>query len=665
MLNLTVTGRIILGYTVVLFLSAAMLFSGISGISNISANFSEVVSNTIPMAKSSREITSSFLQANILLVRYQNTQSSSELSAIEKQYQTQKSVNDKALKSLRRLTEGNNSLKKVLSNIATEQQKIFSNGDKIINDHRNKLTAIGIANEQSSFFSDMGDEILSYSIDLEGVSNSSQSRQLISDITESLDSTTIQILETAEMLLKMAVLESMSEVQGSLSDIENQLTLISNDTQIKNSSHFKSLTDSFALYKAASSKLIRSHMKRLDFQKQVDEDLAAIDAASINAMSELDKLNATLQSLTEQVESETLDSIDSSKASLILFAFIALVSAIIISYFVIRSISQPLNSTVNTIHEIAKGDLSVKFDLSSDDELGKLVKSMQNLVDALCGMLSEINSNSEQLAATAEQSANISQQTTSNINRQKQQTDIIVTSIEQMSAAVNEVSQNSSQTLHQVESAYTEVTKGEAILNQNISRIQSLANDIDDGANVIQKLNEDCTNIGSVLDVIQGVAEQTNLLALNAAIEAARAGEQGRGFAVVADEVRTLASTAQDSTTEIQEIIQRLQHAAREAVAIMTKSRQEAQSSVESIQEAGDMLAHIANAVNQIKDMSHQIASAAEQQAVSTKDQQENVSAIAAFAEETSAGAQENQAASQELARMAETQRALVSQFKL
>ena len=226
-------------------------------------------------------------------------------------------------------------------------------------------------------------------------------------------------------------------------------------------------------------------------------------------------------------------------------------------------------------------------------------------------------------------------------------------------------STSASMTLTEVHSAHGDVTGGSEVLSRNIARFEGLAADIKNAADVIQKLNDDCKNIGGVLDVIKGVAEQTNLLALNAAIEAARAGEQGRGFAVVADEVRTLASRAHDSTAEIEDMIARLQSRAGDAVQVMEKSEGEATRSVDSITEAGEALDKVAVAINTIRDMSTQIASAAEQQSVASQTQLESITAIATVAEDTATGAQESQTASEELAKMAEIQRSLVGKFKL
>ncbi|MCW8999089.1 MAG: methyl-accepting chemotaxis protein, partial [Kangiellaceae bacterium] len=313
----------------------------------------------------------------------------------------------------------------------------------------------------------------------------------------------------------------------------------------------------------------------------------------------------------------------------------------------------------------SKGDLTEKAEIFSEDELGKLSNGFNDLIDALRSMLKEIGSSSQQLSASAEQTSAISSQSNENINHQKEQTDMIATAMTEMTATVDEVANSANNTLMEVQKANNETKDGQAVVQDSIKTINKLASEIESAAVVIDKLDQYSTNIGAVLDVIRGIADQTNLLALNAAIEAARAGEQGRGFAVVADEVRTLASKTQESTSEIQEMIERLQTGTREAVTVMESSRNEAQNSVEQTARAGESLEKITQAVTVINDMSTHIASAAEEQSSVSQEMHQNVSSISEMADKTSQGASENLSASQELARLAEHMQKLVGQFKV
>ncbi len=230
---------------------------------------------------------------------------------------------------------------------------------------------------------------------------------------------------------------------------------------------------------------------------------------------------------------------------------------------------------------------------------------------------------------------------------------------------MQEVARNASSASQAAQEADGEAGNGKQVVSASIDAINALAGEVEKAAEVIDKLETDSENISKVLDVIKGIAEQTNLLALNAAIEAARAGEQGRGFAVVADEVRTLASRTQQSTEEIHEIIERLQADAESAVQVMNTGRGQAQSSVEQAAHAGESLERIAKAVTTISDMNAQIASAAEEQTAVAEEINRNIVGITQAGQESAQGAQQTATSSEELAKLAARLQGLVSQFRV
>jgi methyl-accepting chemotaxis protein len=234
----------------------------------------------------------------------------------------------------------------------------------------------------------------------------------------------------------------------------------------------------------------------------------------------------------------------------------------------------------------------------------------------------------------------------------------------EMTATVRDVAKNAELAAESAGEANALTQAGQGVVATTVTGIGALAQEIDGAAGTIQTVKEDSVKIGSVLDVIRGIAEQTNLLALNAAIEAARAGEQGRGFAVVADEVRTLASRTQGSTQEIQGMIKSLQSGTEQAVAVMESSRSKAQASVEQAHQAGASLTAISRAVNNISDMNAQIASAATEQESVSEEINRNITIISQVANESAQGAEQINAASQDLARLATELQSAVAQFK-
>lgn len=371
-------------------------------------------------------------------------------------------------------------------------------------------------------------------------------------------------------------------------------------------------------------------------------------------------------SLVPQLDKLLADRIESAQSTLNItlsvIAFVLLLVAYLFAGFYL-SVCESIWAISTSAQKLAGGDLSVRINLKARDEMKHIAESFNEMSDQFGQVIHQITSSSHQVASSSEELSIITQQTSQSIYEQQSQTDQAATAMNQMSATVQEVNRNISGTAEAAHEANIETEKGRMVVEDAVEAVQQLAGQIEGAAVVINQLEQDSENINAVLDVIKGVAEQTNLLALNAAIEAARAGEQGRGFAVVADEVRTLAGRTQQSTEEINLVIDKLQSGSRKAVEVMSKSRDEAQLVVEQAQKAGVSLSAISKAVEQINDMSALIASAAEQQSATTEEINRNITSISQIANETSSGAQQTSTASEELAKMGTDLQGLVVQF--
>lgn len=351
----------------------------------------------------------------------------------------------------------------------------------------------------------------------------------------------------------------------------------------------------------------------------------------------------------------------------LLGTLLAILIGIVVAYFVTRGILGPVNATNGILKDIAEGegDLTIRVPVETRDEIGELAENFNAFTEKLQGIIGEIAGATAQLASSAEQLAAVTGETNAGVDNQKLETQQIATAITQMTATVQEVARNASQASNAANEADLEAKAGGSVVAGTIEAINGLAREVEASASAIEKLKSDSENIGAVLDVIKGVAEQTNLLALNAAIEAARAGEQGRGFAVVADEVRTLAQRTQESTAEIENLIDALQNGAIRAANAMEQSRERAGDTVAKASRAGESLASINQAVETISQMNTQIATAAEQQTSVAEEINRNVVNIQDLSERTSAGAKQTSSSSSELARLGERLQSLVGQFRV
>ncbi len=320
---------------------------------------------------------------------------------------------------------------------------------------------------------------------------------------------------------------------------------------------------------------------------------------------------------------------------------------------------------VNGLHAFSQGDLTHKVSISGKDEFAWMCWEYSQGRKGFMALVKEILGSAGQLAAAAEELSAITEQSNAGVMRQQGEIGQVATAMNEMSATVAEVSKNAASAATAAQEADDRAKDGWNVVNTTVETINNLASEVERTSEVIENLKGDSLSIGAVLDVIRDIAEQTNLLALNAAIEAARAGEQGRGFAVVADEVRTLASRTQQSTREINDMIERLQNGANQAVSVMEMGRAKAEESVAQAAKAGEALQSITGVVDKIKSMNMQIASAAEEQSATAEEINRNIVNISEVAQETASGSQQTASASDELARLASDLQGQVGKFKI
>jgi methyl-accepting chemotaxis protein len=366
-----------------------------------------------------------------------------------------------------------------------------------------------------------------------------------------------------------------------------------------------------------------------------------------------------------------LDDVDSEFSSMAAVIFAVggglFIIITLLTLLIQKSILIPLDEAALAMEDIGagEGDLTKRLNEKGNDELSQLARAFNRFTEKISMLIKHTNDNAEQVTQNANSLAGINNKAKTLAEEENEQTHQLENAMEQMKYTIDEIAKNAESASLETEQGRKLVDDGQEVINQTVAEINTLTATVQEATTVIASLASESDNIGSVLDVIRGIAEQTNLLALNAAIEAARAGEQGRGFAVVADEVRTLASRTGQSTEEIQTMIQKLQQGANSAVAVIESSSKQAEETTIHVQQANTALQEISEVINHVNDMNTQVATAAEQQSLSADEINRNAHRISDLSQESLQGIESAAHNSEELRAMGEDLSAQLDQFKI
>jgi methyl-accepting chemotaxis protein len=396
--------------------------------------------------------------------------------------------------------------------------------------------------------------------------------------------------------------------------------------------------------------------ERLVEQLEIEEEKMA---------SESKVLLAEIEKFTEDATYRVAEREHAALSVLGLLVIASFIIGISVSWLVSKRVTMRVRKTVDELQTIALGDLACEVEVNGQDEIGRLQQAIVTMRDNLQEMISHISYTTEQLSTAAEELAVVTTHTNSNIQQQQLETDQIATAMNQMTSTVREVELNIGNTSTAASEANVEAENGHVMVKNAVESVCRLGNQIEHNAEVIAELERSSVDINTVLEVIKSIADQTNLLALNAAIEAARAGEQGRGFAVVADEVRTLAGRTQESTAKINQIIDTLQSKSKSAVHGMEDSRLQVTYVIEQAEKADKVLTAISKAVSHIDQMSSQIATAAKEQSTVTEEMNRHIVRINDMALQNTTSAEQTSAAGADLSRMAISLQGLVGKFRI
>ncbi|MDP6882078.1 MAG: methyl-accepting chemotaxis protein [Alteromonas macleodii] len=674
-MKITVATRVIGGFVAISALLIVISVVSLYNLNSIGSATEEVNDVALPTVAGSNALKASFLNMGRLTFESYIEEDLNGLKDKRASFNSAKDTFESEYKKLAQAVNNEPELKSTLNTVRESYEAYITNVEAMYKNHQMYLDLRNTIQDRLGDAEDNADDASTYLLDfsdLDAVQRDPNLRRA-AEIGSQLETSLLSLLTVSYEYIKTETLVR-SQTLGNEVDlvVEKVVTQLSDMMQTAGGrddsgtlDDINDLVNNAINAIKANDGVVQLHVDRLERRNDAEKALNASDSNIAQAVVALENLLNLADKKASHVESQVNGAIATGNTFVIVVVIISIAVAAFIGYVTVRAITRPLYRVNELLTVASSGDLTHRLDDSAQDEFGLLARNCNTLIGNLKELITAINVRAEQLAAASEQTSAVTAQTTHSIQDQKSQIGQVATATTEMHSTSQLVVQNAEDTLSQIRHADAEAENVRQISLENKNTIEILSRDVQEAADVINKLHQDSASIGGILDVIRGVADQTNLLALNAAIEAARAGEQGRGFAVVADEVRTLASRTQESTQEINAMIEVLQAGAEKAVSVMNQGKEQTAACVAQTEKATQALDIISDAVHKAHDVSSQIEQSAREQNTVSQEISEKLETIVGIAEETTAGAQQTSESSHEVARLAEELQQSIRQFKV
>ncbi|MBJ7552596.1 methyl-accepting chemotaxis protein [Marinomonas ostreistagni] len=656
-MSLSVVQRVLLGFLLLLVLLFVVAGAGVQGLNSVQERIETVTGKMAAVSDGSNGLSAQMGKTSSAVLQYLVASSDTALEGAMAQFNQGKEAFAAQSEELQTLVTDYPEILTVLVDVDSQANEFLTVAGGAIDDH---MRQVQLERNLADKKLDLRDA-LSFVVDdlraIERYPESDEQAFATALVRTQMESLQVLLSDYFDSSRVDALRDLQGDINSAFGPVDQALSKINDDFIAENIE---------VVRKAAQDEegVVADYLEL----NQIEADAEVAASSLLNSLGviqgHLTELSGMVNALRDQAKANALSASTNAKYISLIVVAVSVVIAVLVAMWVSRSIRKPLAKILEVLDLIANGDLTQRVTVASKDEFGQLSSWVNTLVEKLGSVVKQIDGASHEVVKSAGQVYQTSANTQNIMQEQNDKTTSVASAMNEMSATVSEVAKNAEVTLSKVQDVDKSANHSLERMNENIAQVQSLVSQLEASSEIVQRVDKHSQDIGQILEVIQEIAEQTNLLALNAAIEAARAGEQGRGFAVVADEVRTLANRTHTSTEEIQAVISDLQGGVKDVVVSMEKSRQNARDSMEEAQSVGVVLNDLREFMVEIRDLSMQIATAAEQQSHVAQDINQSVHEISSSSESAMEETRIGQANCEKMNEVAAHQRELVGQFR-